>query len=107
MEPLEENRARNAGFPCELADAQRCADLGRLERANAERKALLAELGSVARPSSDAERSRVAVTKAIKAALDRIADAHPELGAHLMTTIRRGYACSYAPDARDRAEWET
>lgn len=104
-----EYRARVTALEAELADAERCADLGRIERANAEREALLAELESSARgrtASSDAERARVAVTKAIKFALERVADAHPELGAHLAATVRRGYACAYVPDPRATPDWE-
>jgi hypothetical protein len=46
------------------------------------------------------------VTKAIKAALEKIAERYPELGAHLSATIRRGYACAYLPDPRTRTDWE-
>jgi len=104
-----EYRARIAELERELADAERCADLGRLERASEEREALLVELGAASRgaaPGSDAERARVAVTKAIKTALDKIAEAHPELGAHLATTVRRGYVCAYEPDPRAPSDWE-
>lgn len=104
-----EYRARVTALEAELADAERCADLGRLERLNAEREALLAELESSARPrpaSSDSERARIAVTKVIKVALERIAEAHPELGAHLQGAVRRGQVCVYDPDPRDRIEWE-
>ena len=109
LQARAEYRARVAALEEELEDAERCADLGRLERASAEREALLAELESTsrgARPGSDAERARVAVTKAIKAALEKIAEAHPELGAHLAATIRRGYTCAYEPDPRALVEWE-
>ncbi len=102
-------RERVASLDAELADAERCADLGRLERASAEREALLAELESASRGkrvSSDSERARTAVTKAIKAALERISELHPELGAHLSATVRRGYACAYEPDPRVPIEWE-
>ena len=106
-----EYRSRVTALEAELADAERCSDLGRIERASAEREVLLAELESSARgrgaPSgSDSERARIAVTKAIKFALDRIADAHPELGAHLAATIRRGYVCAYVPDPRVSADWQ-
>lgn len=104
-----EYRARLVELDAELADAERCADLGRVERASAEREALFAELGSSQRgaaPGSDAQRARIAVTKAIKLALEKIAEAHPELGAHLATTIRRGFGCAYEPDPRDAAAWE-
>ena len=104
-----EYRVRLAELESELADAEHCADLGRLERASAEREALLAELessGRGARPGSDAERARIAVTKAIRTAFEKITEGHPELGAHLASSIRRGLTCAYEPDPRDPAEWE-
>lgn len=113
--PVLDARARSAyrerigALDTELADAERCADLGRLERASAEREALFAELESAGRgrrAGSDSERARVAVTKAIKVALEKIAERHPELGEHLAATVRRGYVCSYEPDPRRPVEWE-
>jgi len=104
-----EYRARLVALDAELADAERCADLGRLERATAEREVLLAELDSSIRDrhtGTDSERARVAVTKAIKAALERLSEAHPELGAHLAATIRRGFVCAYEPQPADPADWE-
>jgi hypothetical protein len=53
-----------------------------------------------------AEHARIAVTKGIKAALVRITAAHPELGAHLSATVRRGYRCRYLPDPRRPIRWE-
>jgi hypothetical protein len=106
-----EFRARLTELEGELADAERCADLARRERASAEREALLAERESAARgrgvaAGSDAERARIAVTKAIKAALEKVADAHPELGAHLAATVHRGHVCAYQPDPRDPGTWD-
>jgi hypothetical protein len=53
------------------------------------------------------ERVRVAVTKAIGAAIRRIARELPELSRHLMTAVRRGYFCTYAPDAQHPVRWHT
>lgn len=44
------------------------------------------------------------ITKAIIAAMKRIAAAHPTLGRHLKATIRTGYFCSYMPDPR--VDWD-
>jgi hypothetical protein len=52
------------------------------------------------------ERARLTVTKGIKAALGRIAAAHPPLGRHLEVTVRRGHACAYTPDPRHPIVWE-
>jgi len=104
-----EYHTRLRALEAELADAERSADLGRLDRASAEREALLAELESAvggARAGSDAERARVAVTKAIKLALEKISESHPELGAHLAAAVRRGYTCAYEPDPRAAVSWE-
>jgi non-specific serine/threonine protein kinase len=48
--------------------------------------------------ASSSERARSTVTKAVKAALNRIADHHAPLGRHLTTSIKTGTFCSYAPD---------
>jgi hypothetical protein len=58
-------------------------------------------------PASHAERARVSVTKSIRSALERISERHPELGAHLLATIGRGYLCAYLPDPRTPSDWET
>jgi hypothetical protein len=103
-------KARIAELHDAIAEAERLNDRGRLERASHEREALLVELGAAARgqrTGSDAERARLTATKGIKAALDKIAVSHPELGAHLQATVRRGYFCSYQPDPRHPIEWET
>jgi hypothetical protein len=102
-------RERLKALDEELAEAERCSDISQFDRAHAEREVLVSELSAAARgqrSASHPERARVAVTKAIKAALEKIADRHPELGAHLSGTIRRGYFCAYLPDPRSRIEWE-
>jgi hypothetical protein len=57
------------------------------------------------RAASHSEHARLAVTQALEAALEKIAERHPELG-HLSATLRRGYACAYVPDPRGPVEWE-
>jgi hypothetical protein len=103
-------RERLTEIEAERAEAERNGDLGRLGRASEEREALLAELVAAARgrrAASHAERARVAVTKAIGSALERIAERHPEVGTHLSATIRRGYLCAYVPDPRIPSDWQT
>ena len=70
-----------------------------------EREALLAELsattglgGRPRKAGSPAERMRKAVTYRIRHAISRIGDAHPELGRHLLASVRTGTWCSYAPE---------
>lgn len=103
-------RARLAEIEADRAEAERHGDLGRLERASEEREALLAELSAAAgdrRTAAHGERARLAVKKAIGFVLARIAERHPELGAHLAATVHRGHACAYLPDPRTPSEWET
>ena len=56
--------------------------------------------------SSPAERARLSVTRAIRAALSRIGEQSPALGSHLDATIRTGTFCSYLPDPRVPISWE-
>lgn len=97
----------------ELADAQRCADPVRAERAETELHALSAELASAVGlggrdrlAGSAAERSRVAVRKATARAIRRIGDRDGELGLLLATTVRTGTYCCYTPDPRWPVRWQ-
>jgi tetratricopeptide (TPR) repeat protein len=72
---------------------------------NHEREALLTELsavtglgGQVRTAGSPTERMRKAVAYRIRHAIERIADAHPELGRHLRASIHTGTWCGYAPE---------
>lgn len=63
-------------------------------------------LGGRARATgSAAERARVSVTRAIKKAVQRIQEAHPSLGEHLLRNIRTGQFCCYDPDRRLSLSW--
>ncbi len=66
-----------------------------------------AMLGTTPPDRGAAERARVNVTRAIKAALQKIGAHHPALCAHLSITIRTGNACVYLPDPRLAVRWET
>jgi len=89
----------------DLAEAQRYHDVGRAAQAQAERDFLVAELAAAVglggrdrRAAAMAERARLNVTKAIKAALSKIRASHPALGHHLATSITTGTFCAYTPD---------
>ena len=56
---------------------------------------------------SAAERARVNITWAIRAALARIRAHGPALAGHLDATIHTGTFCSYAPDPRAPITWRT
>jgi tetratricopeptide (TPR) repeat protein len=104
-------RERLRDLRAELAEAEGNNDSGRVERLRGEIDFLVRELVQVAgpgrrgRPAAQAERARLNVTRAIKAAIRRIAEGDPELGRYLDTTIRTGMFCSYAPDPRFRMRW--
>ena len=49
------------------------------------------------RAASAAERARLNVTRAVRAAIAKLADALPEGGAALDRHVRTGLYCSYAP----------
>lgn len=58
-------------------------------------------------PSKGArERARQKITKAIRAAVARIAENDPSLGHHLATSIRTGTYCSYTPDPTAPVRWK-
>jgi hypothetical protein len=56
--------------------------------------------------ASQAERARCAVTKRIKQAIEKIADAIPTLGHHLTARIKTGYFCSYNPHPDRPVAWK-
>ena len=58
------------------------------------------------RAASHAERARLNVTPAIRAAMANLARANPSLGRHLAATIRTGRYCCYTPDPRAPITWE-
>jgi hypothetical protein len=98
-------RARLAEIETELDEADRNGDIGRSARLAAERDALVEQLtgayglgGRGRRAGGSGERARTAVRSRIRAALDRIGEAHPPLGRHLERSIRTGTFCVYDPD---------
>jgi hypothetical protein len=106
-------KARLGDLAAELEEAERCGDPGRATQAAAEREFLVRELaravglgGRDRRAASHAERARLNVTRAIRAAMANLARANPPLGAHLAATIRTGRYCSYTPDPRAPITWE-
>jgi len=84
----------------------RCAadDVPRVDELRTEREWLIAELAATSGragrmrvfPNND-ERARIAVSKAIRRAIARIASADPALGRHLQETVHTGTRCSYQP----------
>jgi hypothetical protein len=109
----QQYRRRLGELQVEIEEAEDRADRGRVELLQREQEALLAELsrafglGGRHRPvGSAAERARVSVTKALRAAMKRIDEEHSELGRYFRTTVRTGTYCSYTPSPRYAVRWE-
>jgi AAA ATPase domain len=95
---------RLTGLDEELAEAEQWHDTERASRLRAERDFLVRELaaatglgGRPRRLGSEAERARLNVTRAIRAAISRIRDRAPDAAAHLDATVRTGTRCCYTP----------
>ncbi len=100
-----EYRTRIRELQGEIDDARAANDPPRAERAEAELDALVQQLSAAfglsgrARQSGSAvERARSTVTWRIRAAVKRLAEAHPELGRHLRNAVRTGTWCTYRPE---------
>jgi hypothetical protein len=104
QQALAEYRTRLARLDAELEELDAAGSVEQADRGRTEREWLAAQLGSATglagRTRSfpdDGERARVAVGKAIRRALSRIADADPVIGEHLRQTVHTGVRCSYWP----------
>ena len=109
---LKAYRQRLRDLEQELDEAEQWSDLGRLDAARTERDALLDEIaratglsGRTRTAGSSHERARVAVKKAISAAIGRVATVNEPLARHLQTCIHTGLSCSYEPVPEDNLEW--
>ena len=105
-------RRRLAEIEADIDEARAAGDGERAAQADAERDFLMQELaravglgGRDRRAASASERARVGVTRAVRHAMTRIGEHHPELGEHLGRTIRTGTYCAYVPDPRAPAGW--
>lgn len=107
-------RQRIADLREEIDEADSWNDPERAARAREELDFIARELsaavglgGRSRKTAAAAERARVNVTRAIKAAVARLAEHSPGLGAHLEQTVRTGTFCSYTPDPRLPMSWQT
>lgn len=105
-------RRRLVDIEQDLTEAEEWSDIGRRDALRAERDALLHELAAATgfggrdrSTGSSRERARVAVTKAITAAIDRIATVDESLGRYLRGTIHTGLHCCYQPDPDEQRDW--
>jgi len=97
----------------EIEEAQALDDTARADHIEQERDFLIQEIASAVglggrerRAAAPAERARVNVTRAIKAALEKLATYHPVLRHHLKATIYTGLFCSYTPDLDRLSCWQ-
>ncbi|GHJ57631.1 hypothetical protein NOK12_01500 [Nocardioides sp. OK12] len=105
-------RRRLAEVEDDLEEAVRADDLARQEMAARDRDYLLAELsravglgGRDRRTGGSAERARTSVTRSLRYGLARLAEQHPDLGAHLSQRLRTGTYCCYEPDPLSPVTW--
>src|SRR4051794_6178739 len=105
-------RRRVAELDDDLAEAEQWSDPERAARARSERDALVAHLaesiglhGRQRLAGSSAERARVAVRKAITAAIDRLEAVDPALARLLRNTVHTGATCRYEPDSTRPVRW--
>jgi pimeloyl-ACP methyl ester carboxylesterase len=108
-----EYRARVRDLTEDLAEAIQRNDNGRAARLRSELEFLREQIsasvglgGRTRRASSHAERARLMVTKAIKAALTKIRAADASLGRHLATSIKTGHCCAYDPGPKPPVAWD-
>jgi hypothetical protein len=109
---VESYRKRLKELDADIAQAGDWSDTSRREALEAERDALVDELmaatglgGRERATGSSRERARVAATKALTTAIDRIAAVNESVGRHLQTTIQTGSSCTYQPDGDRPVEW--
>jgi tetratricopeptide (TPR) repeat protein len=100
-------RRRLAEIDDDIEQARAVGDAERAAQADTERRFLIRELarafglsGRGRRAASASERARAGVTRAVRQAIARIGEHHPQLGEHLSRTIRTGTYCTYLPDPR-------
>lgn len=105
-------RRRLADLDDELAEAREWADPARVTRLVDEREALIAELAAAAglggrerRTGDIRERARIAVRKAVAAALGRIEEVDPSLARVLRNSVTTGGYCRYEPDPTRPVRW--
>ena len=105
-------RRRLAEIEEDIEQARALGDAERAAQADAERDFLVRELsravglgGRDRRAASASERARVGVTRAVRKAIGKIGEHHPQLGEHLDRAIRTGTSCAYLPDPRASAGW--
>lgn len=108
----QEFRSRLLELGEELEDLREKGAYERAEEVAAEIESIQRELvralglgGRDRRAGSEAEKARINVTRAIRAAIQRISDHHEALGKLLEESIRTGSFCRYLPNPRAPIVW--
>ena len=108
----EAYRRRLAEVDDDIEEAERMNDLGRVELAQRDRDYLIGELsravGLSRRPRTTggtSEHARTSVTRSLRYSLDKLADHHQPLAAHLRQRIHTGTYCTYAADPTSPVSW--
>ncbi len=98
-------RTRLADLEHELVKARSAQDTDRVQRLQNEtldlKQYLRSGTGLGGRPrpfTSPAENARRAVSKAIHRAMETISTYHPQLGRHLVSSLKLGASCTYSPE---------
>lgn len=98
----------------DIEEATRHNDLGRLEKAHADRDYLLTELtrtvgfgGRIRRTGDSSERARTAVARTVRYAIDQLATEHRPAAEHFRHSVRTGTYCSYVPDPIAAVTWHS
>ncbi|MEV5413275.1 hypothetical protein AB0K60_31135 [Thermopolyspora sp. NPDC052614] len=99
-----EYKRRLSELEADIDEFEAMNELDRAATLRAERDWLIAELaaatglaGRARRFTDDEERARIAVGKAIRRALTRVAEADPVIGEELRATVHTGLRCCYIP----------
>lgn len=107
-----EYRERIAALRAEIEEADSFNDPERASRAREELEFVAHELSAATglggrdrRAAGNAERARVNVTRALRSAVERIAEHDAALGHHLGTCVHTGIFCSYDPGPEGRV-WD-
>ena len=102
---LAHYKRRVAELEAAIDEAHERDDGATAAAAQEERDFLISELsasyglgGRVRRSPDHVERARKAVSRRLRDAMSRAAQAHPRLGRHLDASIRTGSFCSYQPE---------
>lgn len=106
-------RRRLAELDAALDAADASGDARQAKAHSAEREQLVGQLrravglgGRDRRLSDSAERARVNVTRALKRAVQQVAEVAPLAGAHLEASIRTGTYCRYDPTQGGPDRWQ-